>query len=135
MLTSVTMTLSSSTYLPLFFNQFILIRHIMKKITSKSFAKIFELKWSLVGQLSKLFVTLPFSINFRSKLKTWLSDYMLMRASSFIHWYLTFLIILFADWVQTVWEWSKTEDITSQCLGPWYVRREQFNWCYLYKIT
>ena len=41
------------------------------KITSKSFAQKFQLKWSLGGPLSKLCVTPPFSINFIDvKLKT-----------------------------------------------------------------
>jgi hypothetical protein len=38
------------------------------KITSKSFAQKFELKWSLGGPLSKLCVTPSFSINFRCKI-------------------------------------------------------------------
>jgi hypothetical protein len=39
------------------------------KITSRSFAQKFELKWSLGGPLSKLCVTPPFSINFRCQMK------------------------------------------------------------------
>ena len=42
----------------------------------------FELKWSLVGELSKLFVTLPYSINFRSKIENQISDYRLLGTSS-----------------------------------------------------
>jgi hypothetical protein len=39
------------------------------KITLKSFAQKFELKWSLGGPLSKLCVTPPFSINFRCQIE------------------------------------------------------------------
>jgi hypothetical protein len=45
------------------------------KITSKSFAQKFELKWSLGGPLSKLCVTPPFSINFRCQIENQASDY------------------------------------------------------------
>ena len=54
------------------------------KITSKSFAQKFELKWSLGGPLSKLCVTPPFPINFRCQIENQASDYRLMGASSFI---------------------------------------------------
>ena len=45
--------------------------HIMreKKVTSKSSAKKFEQKLSLVGQLRKLFMTLPFSVTVRSQIE------------------------------------------------------------------
>jgi hypothetical protein len=49
----------------------------MKKITSKSDKK-FELKLSLVGQLSKLFVTIPFPKKNRSQIETQVSDYSLL---------------------------------------------------------
>jgi hypothetical protein len=52
------------------------------KITSKSFAQKFELKWSLGGPLSKLCVTAPFSINFRCQIENQVSDYRLLGASS-----------------------------------------------------
>ena len=45
--------------------------------------QIFELIWSLLGGLSKLFVILPFSTNFRSQIENQMSDYGLMGASSF----------------------------------------------------
>jgi hypothetical protein len=48
------------------------------KITSKSFALKFELKWSLGGPLSKLCVTPPFSINFRCQIENQVSDYRLL---------------------------------------------------------
>ena len=53
------------------------------KITSKSFAQKFELKWSLGCPLSKLCVTPPFSINFRCQIENQVSDYRLLGASSF----------------------------------------------------
>jgi hypothetical protein len=59
------------------------MRHIKKKITSKSSAKTFELKWSLDGKLAKLFVTLPFSLNFRSQSENQVSDYRFLGGSSF----------------------------------------------------
>jgi hypothetical protein len=43
----------------------------------------FELIWSLLGEFSKLFVTLPFSISFRSQIENQMSDYRLLWASSF----------------------------------------------------
>ena len=52
------------------------------KITSKSFAQKFQLKWSLGGPLSKLCVTPPFSINFRCQIENQVSDYRLLGASS-----------------------------------------------------
>jgi hypothetical protein len=52
------------------------------KITSKSFAQEFELKWSLGGPLSKLCVTPPFSINFRWQFENQVSDYRLLGAFS-----------------------------------------------------
>jgi hypothetical protein len=55
------------------------------KITSKSFAQKFELKWSLGGPLSKLCVTPPFSINFRCQIENKVSDYRLLGASSFLN--------------------------------------------------
>ena len=55
-----------------------------KKITWKSSAQTFELTWSLVGLLSKLFMTLLFSINFRSQIENQLTDYRLLGASSFL---------------------------------------------------
>jgi hypothetical protein len=55
-----------------------------KKITSKSVAQKFELKWSFGGPLSKLCVTPPFSINFRCQIKNQVSDYRLLGASSFM---------------------------------------------------
>ena len=55
------------------------------KITSKSFAQKFELKWSSGGPLSKLCETPPFSINFRCQIENQVSDYRLLGASS-IHW-------------------------------------------------
>ena len=88
------MVMSSSTNLPFFYSKFIQIKHIMKKkITSKSSAKKFELKWSLVDQLSKLFVPLPISINFRGQIENQVSDYRLLGASSFpsVPWYFPFL--------------------------------------------
>jgi hypothetical protein len=53
------------------------------KITPKSFAQKFELKWSLGGPLSKLRVTPPFSINFRCQIENQVSDYRLLGASSY----------------------------------------------------
>ena len=47
------------------------------KITSKSFAQKFELKW-----FSKLCVTPPFSINFRCQIENQVSDYRILGASS-----------------------------------------------------
>ena len=41
------------------------------------------MKWSLGGPLSKLCVTLPFSINFRCQIENQVSDYRLLGASSF----------------------------------------------------
>jgi hypothetical protein len=73
--------MSSSTYLP-FFGKFILIRHIMKKIPSKSSTQNLN---KLVGEPVKLFVTIPFSINFRSQIENQVSYYILMWASSFFH--------------------------------------------------
>jgi hypothetical protein len=35
----------------------------------------FSLKWSFVGKLSKLLVTVPFSINYRSQIENLVSDY------------------------------------------------------------
>jgi hypothetical protein len=46
--------------------------------------KKFELKWALVGELSKLFVTLPFSLSFRSQIENQVSNCKLLRASSFM---------------------------------------------------
>jgi hypothetical protein len=43
------------------------------------------LKLSLVGQLSKIFVTLPITINFRSQIENQVSDYRLMGASSVLN--------------------------------------------------
>jgi hypothetical protein len=42
----------------------------------------FELKLSLGGPLSKLCVTLPFSINFRCQIENQVSDYRFLGASS-----------------------------------------------------
>ena len=56
------------------------------KITSKSFAQKFELKLSLGGPLSKLCVTLPFSINFRYQIENQVSDYRVLGASSQLTW-------------------------------------------------
>jgi hypothetical protein len=54
----------------------------------------------IVGQLSKLFVTLSFSINFRSQIENQVSDYRLLEASSFIFYpslmHFFFLFKLFA---------------------------------------
>jgi hypothetical protein len=44
----------------------------------------FELKGSLGGQLSKLCVTPPFSINIRCQIEIQVSDYRLLGASSFL---------------------------------------------------
>jgi hypothetical protein len=52
------------------------------KITSKSFAQKFELKWTLGGPLSKLCVIPPFSINFRCQIENQVSNYRLLGASS-----------------------------------------------------
>jgi len=41
----------------------------------------FELRWFLVGQLAKLFITLAFSINFKSQIENKVSDYRLLWAS------------------------------------------------------
>ena len=77
------MILSSSTYLPLFSANLEWLDILWKKkITSKSSTKKFELKWSLFCQLSKLFVTLPFSISLRSQIENQVSDYRLLWASS-----------------------------------------------------
>ena len=54
----------------------------MKKIASKSSDKKFELKVSLDGELSKLFVTLPFSMNYRSQIENQVNYYRLLEASS-----------------------------------------------------
>ena len=56
-----------------------------KKVTSKSVAQKFELKWSFGGPLSKLCVTPPFSINFRCQIKNQVSDYRLLWASSLFY--------------------------------------------------
>jgi hypothetical protein len=67
-----------------FFSQFIPFRNIRrKKITSKSVAQKFELKWSFGGPLSKLCATTPpFSINFECQIKNQVSDYRILGASS-----------------------------------------------------
>jgi hypothetical protein len=54
----------------------------------KSFPQKFELKLSLGGPLSKLFVTPPFSINFICQIENQVSDYRLLGASSFINYVL-----------------------------------------------
>jgi hypothetical protein len=54
-----------------FFSQFIPLRNIRrKKITSKSVAQKFELKWSFGGPLSKLCATPHFLSTLNAKLKT-----------------------------------------------------------------
>ena len=63
-----------------------------KKITSKSFAQKFELKWSLGDPLSKLCVTSPFSINFRCKIENQVSHYRLLGASSLL------LLLVLVSW-------------------------------------
>ena len=63
---------------------FILIRHIIKKNHIKIFcSKI----WAemINGQLSKLFVTLSFSKNFRNQIENRVSDYKLLGASSLLY--------------------------------------------------
>ena len=61
-----------------FLSQLIPIRHLWRKQSK------FELKWYVVGPLLKLCVTLPFSINFRSKIENQVSDYMLLWGSSLL---------------------------------------------------
>ena len=82
------MTMSSLTYIlgfsVLFFQPVYFVQKYYEiKITSKSFAHKFELKLSLGCPLSKLCVTPPFSINFRCQIENQVSDYRLLRASSF----------------------------------------------------
>jgi hypothetical protein len=81
------MAMSSLTYILGFSVRFFQPVYSVKeyyeiKITSKSFAQKFELKWSLGGPLSKLCVTPPFSINFRCQIENQVSDYRLLGASS-----------------------------------------------------
>ena len=81
------MTMSSLTYIMgfsvrLFQPVYSVWKYYEIKITSKSFAQKFQLKWSLGGPLSKLCVTPPFSINFRCQIEKQVSDYRLLWASS-----------------------------------------------------
>ena len=79
------MTMSRLTYILGFSVRFFsaCLFHLEIKITSKSFAQKFELKWSLGGPLSKLCVAPPFSINFRCQIENQVSDYRLLGAFSF----------------------------------------------------
>ena len=75
------MALSSSTYLAGFFQQIYTNLAYYEKTDIKIVWSKFELKWSLVGQLSKLFMTLTFSIKFRSQIEDKVSDYRLLWAT------------------------------------------------------
>ena len=71
------------------------LEYYVIKITSKSFALKFELKWSLGGPLCKLRATPPFSINFRCQIENQVSDYRLLGASSFITFFFLILFVLY----------------------------------------
>ena len=79
------MTMSSLTNILCFFVRFFQPVYSVEeyyeiKITSKSFAQKFELKWS------KLCVTPPFSINFRCQIENQVSDYRLPSHNDMSHW-------------------------------------------------
>jgi hypothetical protein len=83
------------------------------KITSKSFAQKFELKWSLGGPLSKLCVPPPFSINFRCQIENQVSDYRLLGASMSKTLYYYFLYIIWLSVLSNINQpWTEVRSST-----------------------